>query len=165
MAETQVFQHSSTVKAPIQAVWAFHEDPAALKKLTPFPIIMQVLRDERQSLTQGVLEFVLWFGPLGVRWTAMHEPGPTETSFIDRLVDGPLASWRHEHHLEPHPEGVRLVDTISYRHHTGIRGLVGRLLFNRLGLRGLFWYRHWRTRRESRAMAARMASGWTSSQG
>jgi ligand-binding SRPBCC domain-containing protein len=123
------------------------------------------VRDDRESLTQGELEFTLWLGPLPVRWTAAHEPGPTEHSFIDRMVKGPLASWVHEHRLDPDPKGVRLSDRIMYTYHPGVAGWPARLLFSRPGLKFLFWYRHWRTRKGSLAMAVEPTPGWGSNEG
>ena len=91
------FEKTSTLPATIEAVMRFHEDPRALARLTPPPIIMQLHRDERRSLTEGELEFTLWFGPIPIRWLARHEPGPAPHSFADSQVKGPLAFWRHEH--------------------------------------------------------------------
>ena len=67
----------------LAALRAFHDDPRALARLTPPPIIMQVQRDDRRSLTEGEIEFKLWLGPLPIRWVALHEPGPNADSFAD----------------------------------------------------------------------------------
>ncbi len=125
----------------------FHEDPRALARLTPPPIIMQLHRDERRSLTEGELEFTLWFGPIPIRWLARHEPGPTPHSFADSQVMGPLALWRHEHIFTAVAGGVELTDRIELAHRRGVTGVFTRLAFDGLPLRLLFAYRHWRTRR------------------
>jgi ligand-binding SRPBCC domain-containing protein len=131
----------------MEAMVHFHEAPDALKVLTPPPLFVQMVRDARVSLTQGEVEFILWFGPLPIRWTARHEPGPTETSFIDRLLTGPMASWEHQHIFRTVDHGVELTDKITFAHKPGWRGILTRLVFDGLPLRFLFWYRHWRTRR------------------
>ena len=111
------------------------------------PIIPQILQDDRSSLTAGVLKFRLWIGPIPVDWVALHEPGPTPTSFKDIQVNGPMAEWVHEHLFETVPGGVMLTDRILLAHKPGWRGWLTRLFFDGLPLRILFLYRHWRTRR------------------
>lgn len=146
MPETKVFEHRSVIATSIEAMTAFHSAPAALPILTPPPIFIQVLRDERTSLTSGELDFRLWFGPVPVRWKARHEPGPLETSFIDRMIDGPMACWEHQHIFKPVEGGVELIDRLTIAHKPGVVGLLTRLMFDGLPLRMLFVYRHLRTR-------------------
>jgi ligand-binding SRPBCC domain-containing protein len=107
---------------------------------------MRVRRDDRSSITEGEIAFTMWFGPLPIRWLARHEPGPTETSFADRMIEGPLAQWRHEHIFEETGDGVALVDRVTLEHKPGLPGLMTRLMFDGLPLRFLFFYRHMRTR-------------------
>lgn len=153
--QPQVFEHRSVIPATIGQVMAFHEDPAALKRLTPFPIIVQLHRDDRTSLTDGELEFTLWFGPLPVLWLALHEPGPVATSFVDRTLRGPVESWVHQHIFREVPGGVELTDRITIAHRKGgLWGLFTRLFFGGLPLRFLFVYRHLRTRLGVRAYPA-----------
>ncbi len=125
----------------------FHDAPNALRVLTPPPLIVQMVRESRESLTQGEVVFRLWFGPLPVLWHARHEPGSIPTSFIDRMLAGPMASWQHEHRFRAVDQGVELTDEITFAHKPGWRGVFTRLVFDGLPLRFLFWYRHWRTRR------------------
>lgn len=144
----KVFEHRSIIATTMAAMLAFHEDPKALARLTPPPplMFMQVLRDDRTSLTAGELEFRLWFGPLPVRWLARHEPGPTDTSFADRMLVGPMAYWEHQHIFREVEGGIELTDRITLAHKTGAAGLLSRLIFDGLPLRLLFVYRHLRTR-------------------
>src|SRR5262245_42463225 len=141
-----VFEKRSIFPTTMQRMMAFHEYPRAINRLTPPPIFVQCLRDDRKSLTEGDLTFRLWFGVIPVRWVARHEPGPTETSFADRMMDGPLASWLHEHIFREVPGGVELTDRITFEHKPGLPGLLTRLVFDGLPLRLLFFYRHLRTR-------------------
>ena len=141
-----VFEQRSVIPTTLEKMIAFHEDPRALSILTPPPIFMQKVRDDRTSLTAGDLEFRLWFGPLPVRWWARHEPGPTETSFTDRQIEGPMAHWEHQHVFTPVAGGVELLDHITLAHKPGLPGLLTRLIFDGLPLRLLFFYRHLRTR-------------------
>lgn len=146
--KTSVFEHRSVIPTTLERMWAFHDAPRAFSTLTPPPIFIHVLRDSRTSLTEGELEFQLWFGPFPVYWHARHEPGPTPTSFIDRMLTGPAAVWVHEHIFTEVEGGVELRDRITIAHKPGgFWGLFTRLFFGGLPLRLLFIYRHWRTRR------------------
>jgi ligand-binding SRPBCC domain-containing protein len=127
-------------------MWAFHESPAALSALTPPPIFIRVRADRRTTLTTGDLEFTLWFGFIPLHWHVQHETGPTEYSFVDRMLAGPMAYWRHEHIFTETPQGVELVDRVTLAHRSGWRGLLTRLAFDGVPLRILFFYRHLRTR-------------------
>ena len=149
-ANTRRFEKSSTLPATLDVVTRFHEDPRALARLTPPPIIMQLHRDDRRSLTEGEIEFTLWFGPIPFRWIARHEPGPRPHSFADRQVKGPLAYWRHEHIFREVEGGVELTDRIRLAHRRNLLGVFTWLAFDGLPLRLLFAYRHWRTRRALR---------------
>lgn len=140
--------HRSVIPSTVERVWAFHDDPRALAWLTPPPIFVRVLRDDRTSLTNGEIEFELWFGPVPAHWLARHEPGPIPTSFVDRMLQGPAQVWIHEHIIQPYGDGVELLDRITIAHRPGgFWGLFTRLFFDGLPLRMLFTYRHWRTRR------------------
>lgn len=143
------FDVQSVMPGTVHDLMAFHAEPAALRKLMLPPTFIQVIRDERASLTSGELEFTLWIGPVPIRWVAQHLPGPTASSFTDQMLQGPMAKWEHQHLFEPAPGGTGTIlhDRIRYAHKPGLTGLLTRLVFDGLPLRVLFWYRHWRTRR------------------
>ena len=143
---TYTHQKRSVFRTTLEKIEAFHRDPAALRKLTPPPIYIQVHADHRLSLTEGDLDFTLWFGPLPVRWLARHE-ALAGHGFAEWQVSGPMAYWRHEHAFEEVPGGVALLDRVTLKHKSGIAGLLTRLIFDGIPLRILFLYRHWRTKR------------------
>lgn len=147
MAHSKTFEHRSVIQTSVEPVIAFHADPQALAQLSMPPTRINVLRDDRVSLTEGEIEFTLWLGPLPIRWVARHEPGPIDTSFTDRMLQGLMALWEHQHIFQPVENGVELIDRITLAHKLGWRGVLTRLVFDGLPLRILFMYRHWRTRR------------------
>jgi ligand-binding SRPBCC domain-containing protein len=146
------FRYSTFMPTSLEIMTRFHEEPNALKILTPPPLLVQLLSDQRHSNTEGIVDFVLWFGPLPVRWIARHEPGPIPTSFIDRMIEGPMADWEHQHIFHEAAGSVILEDKVTYAHKSGWQGWLTQLLFDGLPLRVLFWYRHWRTQRECRKL-------------
>ena len=142
-----IFTQVSVLPTSVEELTAFHNRPDVLRRLTMPPLVLQVLRDARTSLTQGEIEFRLWFGPIPVRWFARHTNGPIPTSFKDIQVKGPLAIWEHEHLFESVPGGAKLTDRITIEHRKGLAGWLTRLAFDGLPLRMLFTYRHWQTRK------------------
>jgi len=149
-ANAHVYEKRSVFKTTAEKLLAFHQDPSALGKLTPLPMFMQLIRDDRTSITEGEIEFTLWFAVIPIRWLARHEAGPTPTSFADRMIRGPMAYWRHEHIIEKTPEGVALIDRVTLAHKSGLQGIATRLMFDGVPLRILFFYRHLRTRLATR---------------
>ena len=139
-----VFDYSFDVAAPVEAVAAFHEDTRVLRRLTP--AYVQIHRFD--PLADGaVAEFTVWFGPIPIRWRAVHrDVGPN--GFTDIQDDGPLAAWVHTHRFEATgSQTSRVVEHIEYEYERGLRGVFGRLFFGPPALAALFWYRSWRTRR------------------
>lgn len=144
----KTYEKRSVIPITMEQMVAFHNDARAIRWLTPPFVVIRFHRDTRTSLTDGELDMTLWFLVLPVAWTARHEPGPTETSFQDRMVRGPLEVWMHQHIFREVPGGIELCDHLTYKHRSGgFRGVFTRLMFDGLALRILFAYRHWQTQR------------------
>ena len=85
------FDYSFVVEAPLEAVSEFHYSTATLKKLTPPPVFVQLHAVE--PLGEGsVSEFTMWFGPLPVRWRAVHS-NVSQDGFTDRQERGLMKRW------------------------------------------------------------------------
>jgi ligand-binding SRPBCC domain-containing protein len=143
----KVFEKSSKMSGTAEQMMIFHSAPKAFRTLTPPPVFIQVLRDDRKSITDGEIDFRMWMGFIPLHWLARHETGSIPTSFIDRMLDGPMAYWEHQHIFRDTPDGVELTDHIAYEHKTGLVGIFTRLFFDGLPLKILFLYRHLITKR------------------
>lgn len=143
--KTKVYEKSTVFKTTLDAMKTLHEriGPA---QLSPPPIFVQVHRDTRTSLTEGELEFTLWMGFIPIRWLARHESADSPHAFADRMIQGPMAFWRHEHIFTPVENGVKLTDRLTIAHKDGLQGLLTRLMFDGIPLQILFFYRHLKTR-------------------
>ena len=108
--------------------------------------LVTVLCSSMAAAVDVTYSFTLWIAFIPFKWKARHEPGPTADSFIDRMIDGPMAVWIHTHLVRDVPGGVETIDRVQYEHKPGIMGLFTRLFFDGLPLRFLFLYRHFRTR-------------------
>lgn len=151
------FKFSFTVDAPQRTVNQFHQDTSALRRLSPPPIFAQLHHIE--PLAEGSLsEFTLWFGPIPVRWRAIHSH-VSNAGFTDTQEQGPLQFWQHQHQFVAIDEKrTEVRDSIQYTHPAGWRGLFTRLVFNKPGLWALFSYRKLATRRAVAPQATR--PGW-----
>jgi ligand-binding SRPBCC domain-containing protein len=140
------FTTSFTVPAPLAAVAAFHGETRILKKLSPPPLFVQI--HEFGEMKEGmVAKFTMWFGPVPVYWEAVHSQ-VSENGFTDTQQIGPLKSWQHSHRFVVGGDNVtRIHESILYEHPSGWRGWLTRLVFSQPGLRFLFLYRQWVTRR------------------
>jgi ligand-binding SRPBCC domain-containing protein len=154
----KVFENSALVMAPIKAVADFHHDSRVLRRLTPLPVVVQLNR--AGPVSEGSeADFVLWFGPLPVRWVAIHTAFDRLSGFTDRQETGPFAHWVHRHSFVPEGKSAtRVLDHIEYEHRPGLYGVLTRILFSRFSLRVLFAYRNWVTRRSLESDGLQQAS-------
>lgn len=140
------FKTTFDVAAPLQAVADFHASTNALKLLNPPGMIVQLHRVD--PMDEGsISEFTLWFGPIPIRWKAIHND-VSINGFTDRMVKGPAKTWVHNHRYEPiSPSNTRVFEHIDYEHKSGLMGMFTRVLFSPLSLKILFAYRAWATKR------------------
>ncbi|HMK08659.1 MAG TPA: hypothetical protein VK449_06460 [Anaerolineales bacterium] len=124
-----------------EEVARFHAAPRVIRRLTPLVVPMSLHRLD--PLGEGsISEFTLWFGPIPVRWTALHVDVDPQGGFTDIQTAGPFPLWKHNHHFLPAPTGgTDIVEHIDYRHGSGRSGLLTRLVFSRPMLWLLFTYR------------------------
>lgn len=96
-----IFEHDETIDHPLDEVWAWHTRPGALTRLSP-EWAQEVVEESWPPLSPGSRARMRTSAPgtagsVRVPFVAEHGPGPTEHSFIDRMVKGPLQSWTHTH--------------------------------------------------------------------
>jgi ligand-binding SRPBCC domain-containing protein len=135
------FDWITRVAAGVEDVAEFHAAPRIIRRLTPFVVPMSMHRMD--PLDEGsISEFTLWFGPIPVRWTALHVDVDPRTGFTDVQTAGPFPLWRHCHRFQTVPSGgTAIIEHVEYRHGSGWPGLLTRLLFSRPMLTLLFAYR------------------------
>jgi ligand-binding SRPBCC domain-containing protein len=147
------FEYSSLIPAPVETVFAFHESPGALEKLTPPD--QPVTVEQRQGGIQPGGTVVLRLGkpPLAIRWHARHTRYEKNRLFEDVQDKGPFAYWRHQHIFEPRGSETLLRDSIEFSLPLGwLANPLGGWLAKRQ-LRKMFEYRHAVTRRECERLA------------
>jgi len=142
------FVKESRIAAPPELVFAFHESPGALQRLTPPWERVDVVEGGNSIKPGSRVVLSVALGPLRLRWVAEHTDYEAGRMFADRQIEGPFASWSHRHRfLDDGRGGTILRDEVDY---TPPLGLVGRLLAGKLlesKLQNMFDYRHEITRK------------------
>lgn len=143
---THRYQHSFLVKATKEKVAAFHQNTQVLKHLTPFPITVQFKQVEPVGEGTRTI-FSLWFGPIPVKWEAVHHDFNPPDGFSDTQAEGPFDSWHHRHIFKAMDENhTMVIDDINAVFGKGLfAGIMSRFIWVTLPI--LFAYRTWKTRR------------------
>ncbi len=142
------FVKETRIAAPPDVVFAFHESPGALQRLTPPWERVEVIEGGHSLKPGARVVLSAGLGPFRLRWIAKHTEYESGRMFADRQVEGPFASWYHRHlFLDDGQGGTLLRDIVDYEPPLK---RVGRLLAGGLlesKVRKLFDYRHETTRR------------------
>jgi ligand-binding SRPBCC domain-containing protein len=141
------FVKESLIEAKPERVFAFHELPDALSRLTPPwepSRVVQSPLDLRVGSTAIVETRILGFLP--ARWVAEHTAYDPPRMFEDIQVSGPFRRWRHRHIIKPDERGALLRDEIEYEPPLWFIGRLAAPLLIIPRLQRLFDYRHSVTR-------------------
>jgi ligand-binding SRPBCC domain-containing protein len=141
------FVAESVIRCSPERLFAFHELPDALQRLTPPWETSRVIQ-AAASLRPGQRAIVeIRVAPfVRIRTEAVHTVYEPPFLFVDEQVRGPFRRWHHRHEIAAEGEGARLTDAIELEPPFG---WIGRLfapwiIFPRL--RRLFAFRHEVTR-------------------
>ena len=133
----------STINAPPERVFAFHELPDALERLTPRWAGSRVITHaptvgvgSRTVCDIRVAPFV-W-----VRTELVHTACDRPRMFVDEQVRGPFRAWRHQHIVTPEGDGAKLTDIVDVEPPLGFLGRLFAPVLILPRLRRLFAYRH-----------------------
>src|SRR5918997_1456953 len=100
------FVKESVIRAEPARVFAFHELPDALARLTPPWESSRVVQAAKISAvgSEAIVETRI-LGLIPVRWVARHTKYEPPHMFEDVQVKGPFRFWRHRHLVRPHADG------------------------------------------------------------
>jgi ligand-binding SRPBCC domain-containing protein len=142
------FIKESRIEAPAARVFAFHESPGTLERLTPPWEYARVIRSAGSLRPGSRVEIETRVGPFSLCWIAEHTEYEPGRLFADRQVRGPFAYWYHRHRFIDLADGASLLrDEVDYEPPLRALGrwLAGRYLQRKLTR--LFDYRHAVTKR------------------
>jgi ligand-binding SRPBCC domain-containing protein len=137
----------SVIRASPARVFAFHELPDALARLTPPWESSRVIQMAKISEvgSEAIIETRI-LGLIPVRWIARHTIYDPPRVFEDVQLKGPFRFWRHRHLVAPHADGAVLRDEIEYEPPFSFIGRLVEPLLITPRLEKLFDYRHAATR-------------------
>jgi uncharacterized protein (TIGR01777 family) len=146
------FTRSIVLPVDVATLAAWHERRGALERLVP-PWSGVRVEQSLDAMTEGAIA-ILSIPLVGrgripgrQRWVAKHVDVVPGRQFVDEMVSGPFAAWRHTHRFEPVEHSAtesRLVDEIVWRPPLGPFGSLGRGVVESM-LDRTFRWRHART--------------------
>ena len=142
------FVRESLIRAAPETVFAFHQQPDALKKLMPPWERVRVIQqaDISDVGARTIVESNI-LGPIKVKWISQHTVYEPPRIFEDIQVQGPFRRWRHRHIVTSHAQGTVLRDEIDYEPPFGFLGRLFAPMLIQKRLQRLFDYRHEITRK------------------
>jgi len=140
----QYFQHRFMVDVTVADVIQFHQDPFALKQLTPPGSFLKFHTFEPLA-ENSIADFTLYLGFLPIRWIARHQDVHFPQEFTDVQEEGSFKSWRHRHCFIDYGDSTEVQNEITLEFDPAFpQNLVGRFIW--LTLPVLFAYRAWKTK-------------------
>jgi ligand-binding SRPBCC domain-containing protein len=144
-----VLEKSSVIRAPVRALFDFHQDPANLRRINPPGVRVSGLRlpsEWKAGARLGVTVSLL--GLIRQDWEVCLEEVSAPVRLVDVALQGPYRAWRHVHEFTEIGPGLsRLVDRVEYLPPWGAWGRWLDGCFFRPQLRVMFAWRHRQTRR------------------
>jgi ligand-binding SRPBCC domain-containing protein len=132
------------IPASLDRVWAYFATPRNLNEMTPPDMNFQFTRGGEGAMYAGqiIAYKVAIFPGVRVRWLTQITHVEQGHRFIDEQRAGPYRLWIHEHRFEPLPEGVKMIDHVTYALPFGPLGSLVHQLSVRRRLENIFDYRY-----------------------
>jgi len=110
-----VYERSSTMPVPVGELYSWHARPGAFERLAPPWQRLRVVERAGTIADDDRLVMQASFGPVRMRWVAVHRDHVPGRQFVDVQEKGPFALWRHRHRFEPESDDrSTLRDTVEY---------------------------------------------------
>jgi len=137
------YQKQTKINAPVETLFAYHENPNAFRRLTPPWEQVEVLRHEGGIQDGAEVDIKLKIGPVPQKWSLTHQNYEKNVQFEDKQVKGPFAHWVHTHRTIPDGDQNSILDDdIAYKLPLGILGRIFGSAFAHAKNDRMFIYRH-----------------------
>ncbi len=139
----RIYTKKTLIDVPVETLFAWHEQPGAIERLTPPWAPMEVLSRQGDGVKKGVkVSFRLKILNIPRVWNAEHVAYEKNAMFRDVQTKGPFTQWIHTHRFIPNDDRSSFMeDHVEFKLPMGIlsRPFYGyaRREFNRM-----FTYRH-----------------------
>jgi ligand-binding SRPBCC domain-containing protein len=132
------------VKTSLDEAWDFFSSPANLKVITPPTMGFDIITKEvANKMYEGQIISYKVKPLLGIPMTWVTEITHVKDHqfFVDEQRKGPYSMWHHEHHFKAVPEGVEMIDIISYIPPMGFLGTIANQILIKNQLKTIFDFR------------------------
>ena len=144
------FTYCFDVRAPLDVVWRFHDDPHMLPRVMRGPVQVRVVHVDQPMQPGSRISLVMQVGPARRRWNLRLRERQPPTRFTDEQIpgQGPFAVWSHTHTFQALDDTrSRICDTVTYELPFGAPGRWAGHLFGNVVMRWMFASRERATRR------------------
>ena len=147
MADFSLFERSVRLDASPAEVYAFHEDPRNITKISP--PYLKVERVECRVPASPGDEFHLCIRQFGLplEWIGFWEEAVPNERLVDGARKSPFRHWRHHHLFATDGDGTVMTDRVEYALPFGVIGLLLDMTVMRVVFTAMFIARHRATRR------------------
>ena len=147
MADFSLFERSVRLDASTAEVYAFHEDPRNITKISPPSL--KVERVECGVPASAGDEFRLCIRQFGLplEWIGFWEEAVPHERLVDGARKSPFRHWRHHHLFATDGDGTVMTDRVEYALPFGVIGLLLDMTVMRVVFTAMFIARHRATRK------------------
>ncbi len=150
----ETFILTTRIERPAAAVFAWHERPGALARLTPPWERVELLASSGGIRDGAQVRIRSKVGLFWSTWDVEHCDYREGRQFRDVLRNGPFAKWEHLHEVQSvGQDACLLTDTITYRLPLGSLGRLVAGAFTRRKLAQMFAWRHATTKADLESVA------------
>jgi ligand-binding SRPBCC domain-containing protein len=137
-----VFQRSVFLSASPAEVYAFHEDPRNITKISPPSL--RVERVECSVPARAWEEFRLRVSQFGLPldWVGVWEEAVPDARLVDGARKSPFRHWRHHHLFRAEGSGTVMTDRVEYALPFGFLGRLLDATVMRVVFTAMFLARH-----------------------
>lgn len=128
-------------------VFEFFSEPQNLARITPSDLGFTIVTPPPIVMREGLkIDYRIKVAGIPMRWQSLISRWDPPNEFVDEMLHGPYARWRHVHRFRDVAEGTEITDEVTYALPFWPLGEIG-LPFVRRQLDGIFSHREATIRR------------------
>jgi ligand-binding SRPBCC domain-containing protein len=109
-----VFRRSILLPASPAEVYAFHEDPRNITRISPPSLLVERVECSVPAQVGGEFRLKVRQGGIPLEWTGFWEKVSPPEALVDGARRSPFRHWRHHHLFKSSGKGTLLTDVVEY---------------------------------------------------
>lgn len=146
MADFSLFERSVRLDATPAEVYAFHEDPRNITKISPSSLKVELVECRVPACPGDEFRLRIRQFGLPMEWIGVWEQAAPDGRLVDGARKSPFRHWRHHHLFKQEGDGTIMTDRVEYALPGGFLGLLLDLTVMRLVFTLMFIARHQATK-------------------